>query len=235
MAREIRVTVDDDEVFERMRERKQALDLSWEEVLHRGLSDESRADLDLDEQIERHVGQRIRNSLESAFGGLPEQPPDGPAPGGNAPDPPGGVDPAGTATPGDPTPGAGGPAPSAPTELDETVERLESAEDALLTFPFLDDDPRNTVPLRVDLETSADGLSVEVVAVRTGRSVADRNRFERGARQSVAESFATGETARLTLGDGAESYAVVPELAWRTAEGDPTVAEVTIREVVFGD
>ena len=37
MAREVRITIDDDEVFERMKARKGALDLSWEEVLHRGL------------------------------------------------------------------------------------------------------------------------------------------------------------------------------------------------------
>lgn len=238
MAREIRVTVDDDEVFERMRERKRALDLSWEEVLHRGLADDPGVELDLDERIERHVGQRIRESLESALG-TPGHDPGGPAPGDYAPDPPGGVDPAGTAGPGGPAPGTGaGPAPSAPstpTDLDEEVERLESAEDAVLAFPFLDDSVGNTVPLRVTLETDADGLTVEVVAIRTGRSVADRNRFDRGARQAVAESFAAGETATLTLGDGAESYDVRPELSWRTEEGHPTVTEVTIREVVFGD
>ena len=240
MAREIRVTVDDDEVFERMRERKRALDLSWEEVLHRGLADEPGVDLDLDERIERHVGQRIQESLESALG-MPERGPSGPAPGGpapgeHAPDPPGGVGPAGTATPGDPAPGTGvGPAPSAPTDLDEEVERLESAEDALLEFPFLDDGLGNTVPLRVTLETGADGLAVEVVAIRTGRSVADRNRFDRGARQAVAESFAAGATAALTLGDGAESYDVRPELSWRTENGHPTVTEVQVEEVVFDE
>lgn len=37
MARAIRIPIDDDEVFERMKARKQALDLTWEEVLHRGL------------------------------------------------------------------------------------------------------------------------------------------------------------------------------------------------------
>lgn len=44
MAREIRITVDDDEVFERMRRRKDDLDLSWEEALRRGLSDPEGSD-----------------------------------------------------------------------------------------------------------------------------------------------------------------------------------------------
>ena len=39
MSREIRITIEDDEVFERMRYRKDELDLSWEEVLRRGLTE----------------------------------------------------------------------------------------------------------------------------------------------------------------------------------------------------
>ena len=41
MAREIRISIDDDEVFERMKARKRDLDLSWEEVLYRGLREGS--------------------------------------------------------------------------------------------------------------------------------------------------------------------------------------------------
>lgn len=253
MAREIRVTVDDDEVFERMRARKRELDLSWEEVLHRGLADTPGDGRDFDERVEQHVQNRIRESVANALGmdetdeqagdtrttsgaGVASGTPGGgggPAPGAHDPQPPGGVDPAGTARPGGVT-GGGAPAPDPPTGLDEEVARLEAAEDARLEFPFLDDDPGNTVPLRVDLETGVDGLDVSVVTIRTGRDVADRNQFERGARQAIAEAFAGGETARLTLGDGAETYPVVPELAWRTADGQPTVTAVSIPEVRVG-
>lgn len=243
MAREIRVTVDDDEVFERMRARKRELDLSWEEVLHRGLADTPGAERDFDERVEQHVQNRIRESLADALGMDEEEPTgrrapgargDDPGVGGHDPEPPGGVDPAGTARPGGAT-GGGAPAPAPPRGLDEEVAQLEAAEDALLRFPFLDDDPGNTVPLRVDMETGVDGLRVSVVAIRTGRDAADRNRFERGARQAIAEAFAGGETARLTLGDGAETYPVVPELTWRTEEGRPTVTAAAIEEVRVGD
>ncbi len=254
MAREIRVTVDDDEVFERMRARKRELDLSWEEVLHRGLTDTPGADRDFDERVEQHVQNRIRESLANALGmddgdneptgrratggggggSTPREGASSSTPGGYNPESSGGVDPAGTAQPGGAT-GGGAPAPAPPTGLDEEVARLEAAEDAQLEFPFLADDPGNTVPLRVDLETGVDGLDVSVVAIRTGRDVADRNQFERGARQAIAEAFVGGETARLTLGDGAETYPVVPELAWRTADGRPTVTAVSIPEVRVGD
>ena len=89
MTREIRITIDDDEIFERMRTRKQELDLSWEEVIHRGLrrdnayrtvhspaeehpprtpdpltDPEAFADA-----LKRRIQGQVRESLSASFGG----------------------------------------------------------------------------------------------------------------------------------------------------------------------
>jgi hypothetical protein len=116
------------------------------------------------------------------------------------------------------------------------VEDLEDAEDAVLRFPFAEDDDadRYGVPLRVNLKTSADGLDVEVVAVRTGKSVGGMNRFDRGTRMRIAEGFSRGELGRLELGDGEEGYDVEVALSWGRGDGGPTVEDVDVEEVVFG-
>jgi hypothetical protein len=236
MAREIRVTVDDDEVFERMRARKRELDLSWEEVLHRGLQDRGRESADLGDRIERQVRQRIEESMQTAFGidtdgDGRETDPRGPT-GGSAPGESGSdrtrfdAESAGSGRESvavDPAPEPGG--------LDAAMESLANAEDAELRFPFLTDEPGNRVPLRVRLETTADGLDVTVVAIRNGKSVADYNAFERTARPAIASRLADGETATLSLADGAEEYHVVPSLSWQATPNGPTVTEATIREV----
>ena len=222
MAREIRISVDDDEVFERMKRRKQALDLSWEEVLKRGL---------------RPGGDSVNIDL----GGL------------------GGI----SVGEGDESSGAGGPGgPTGPMDPDfgarlgehirrqvqrslgesfgvegfgEEFDDVADAEDAVLAFGFLDgDDPGTEVPLRVTLTTTADGLGVEVVAVRQGKGIGHMNSFPRDARRRIAEGLARGETATLRLDGGSEEYAVRPTLSWRTgANGRPTVTAVTVDEVVF--
>lgn len=127
---------------------------------------------------------------------------------------------------------AGGPSGGG-AGLSAEMETLENAEDAVLRFPFLDDDPGNTVPLRVNLETSADGLAVEVVTIRAGP--ADRNAFDASARPQIASALASGETAVLSVADGVEEYDVVPELSWRAEDGTPTVTEVAIAEVSLGE
>jgi hypothetical protein len=253
MAREIRVTIDDDEVFERLRARKRELDLSWEEVLHRGLrGDSGGPDGDIGDKLERQITQRVEESLGRAFGlddrNSRHRPSDsGPKSGesrdstpqgsasSDSPSPSGGVDSAGHGTPGSPQGGApaGGSHGQQSGGLDAEVETLENAEDAVLRFPFLDDDSGNTVPLRVNLETSAAGLDVEVVTIRSGKAVAERNAFDRGARRQIAEALATGETATLELDAGVEEYHVVPVLSWSHDDGTPTVTDVSISEVSF--
>jgi hypothetical protein len=224
MAREIRITVGDDEVFERMKRRKEELDLSWEEVLKRGLE-----------------GRGARESVNIDLGGLgsfgvreeyPQWPEHGPGP-GRSPAPEFGERLAreiesrvqrslGSAFGVEPDAKFGG------------FEDLSEAEDAVLAFEFIDD-PAAVVPLRVNLTTSVDGLDVDVVAVRSGKSARDMNRFPNDARQRVAEHLAGGGTATLRVG-GAESYRVRPRLSWtRTAEGEPSVSEVDIADVVFDD
>lgn len=216
MVREIRISIDDDEVFERMKRRKQALDLSWEEVLKRGL---------------RRGGDRVDVDL----GGL------------------GGISVAG----GDDY-GSGPGRPPRPTDPDfgarlgeqirqqvqrslgetfglEEFDDVADAEDAVLAFDDLDaDDPGTEIPLRVTLTTTADGLGVEVVAVRQGKGISHMNSFPRDARRRIAEGLARGETATLRLNGEDESYDVRPTLSWRTGDnGRPTVTDVTVEEVVF--
>lgn len=227
MAREIRVTIDDDEVFERMRARKRELDLSWEEVIHRGLREAEPGDIG--DRLERQIRQRVTESLETAFG-IEE---------GREPPRTGGAE----SRAGRPEPeefGSGSPTSprddqpaSGSTGLSAEVESLSNAEDAELRFPFLPDEPGNRVPLRVRLETTADGLDVTVVTVRTGKSVAETNAFARGARQQIAASLADGELAELALAGGAETYRVAPALSWQSRESGPTVTEAAIREVRF--
>ena len=238
MAREIRVTIDDDEVFERMRARKRELDLSWEEVIHRGLRERERGDIG--ERVERKIRQRVADSLEQSLGldarsgddgGRTRAPGGGPTPGGRSEpdvgdvDPMSSHDPAARSPPEPPESPAGG--------LSAEVASLSNAEDAELRFPFLPAKPGNRVPLRVRLETTADGLEVTVVAVRTGKSVASMNAFDRGARKEIAAALADGEAATLSLADGAETYRVVPALSWQATDDGPTVTEAAIREVRF--
>ncbi|MFB6095485.1 MAG: hypothetical protein ABEJ71_03410 [Halodesulfurarchaeum sp.] len=253
MAREIRISIDDEEVFERMKARKRELDLSWEEVLYRGLR------IGGPPWSETQSGESAGAAGPGPFvagGGGPG--PGGPGPGGfDAP--PGFRRGTGTSDRGsskDPwdtlaesieeqvqervydalrsSVGAMGIDVPPEAGLEEEVETLQSAEDATLRFPFLDDDPASRVPLRVNLRTSPGGLDVEVVTVREGKGVDDQNDFDGATRARITEALAKGETALLTLADGAERYRVVPVLSWgRRADGNPRVTDVEIQEVVF--
>jgi hypothetical protein len=238
MAREIRVTVDDDEVFERMKRRKQELDLSWEEVLHRGLRRDRRRGQgsdagpgfapgpdpqpDSDPQPDPHHGHHSRHrgggdrwdefarDLESEIQSKiydTLQSSFGAA----------GID-----------------VPEHP-DLDDEMGELEAAEDATLVFEFLADRREYRVPLRVTLRTGHDGVDVDVVAVRQGKSVRDTNRFDGDARGRVNVRLADGEPATLRFPDG-ESYPVRPVLSWsRDDRGNPSVSEVEIAEVLLDD
>jgi hypothetical protein len=224
MGREIRVSIDDDEVFERMRARKRELDLSWEEVLHRGLWTESGPgpdptgprgghgpDEDFGDRIERQVKRRVERSLRSAFGAEDH----------------------GQGSTGAPSPSSPPSAPSSGYESE--MESLANAEDAVLRFPFLDDETHR-VPLRVNLSTSAGGLDVEVVTVRQGKDVEGMNVFDRSARKAIAEGLATGSMPILELEAGVEEYRVAPALSWtRDGRGRPVVADVEVEEVLFDD
>ncbi|WP_415380892.1 hypothetical protein [Halosimplex sp. TS25] len=247
MAREVRITIDDDEVFERMKARKRELDLSWEEVLHRGLRE------------------------------VPEERPGEPHQPGTAPGPEGShraeddrrgrrghdVSVELGAGPSDPGPGGSDDSIGAVVEeikgqvhdqvreslrasmesvetagadLEREMTELERAEDAVLRFDDVTgDDPRYQVPLRVRLETSRGGLDFEVVAVRGGKSVSGMNRFDRETRQAINEHLARGGTATLSF-DGEEAYEVGPAIAWRRDDdGAPIVSDVGIPEVLVDD
>lgn len=250
MAREVRITIDDDEVFERMKARKRQLDLSWEEVLKRGLRDptggtgqdgpaepggesggadfvgwspetgwqgmssewgaQRHGDADLDDVVDEFkesIRGQVRDSLRASMAAM-EDPHPASQPGGGAE--------------------RGG--------LDREMTELERAEDAVLRFDGVTDEaPRYEVPLRVRLETSRDGMDVEVVAVREGKSVSEMNRFDRETRRAVNEHLARGGTATLAF-EGAERYEVGPVCSWsRDDAGHPTVTAVDIEEVLFDD
>ncbi|WP_227375351.1 hypothetical protein [Haladaptatus halobius] len=221
MGREIRITIDDDEVFERLKRRKQELDLSWEEALRRGLErgresstgwraeyprhprqppqpphsrDRERARSEHPSPFDPDFGDRLRREIESSVResmDTVEESMDAVRAG-----------------------------------LGVEIDRLEDAEDATLSFPFLEDD-RARVPLRVNLQTSADGLDVDVVAVRRGKDTATSNRFAADQRAQVNRRLAEGASARLELQNGSEAYDVVPTLSWgRADDGTPTVTDV---------
>lgn len=237
MSREIRITVADDEVFERMRRQKDALDLSWEEVLRRGLADaedpgpEQEHTLDpFAEDFGEQLRNRIRRQATGVSHGTRGEEPTETNPGATS-----GFDPFDTASIGEyvsrQIAAAMPDGPMAGESLSSELDRLAEAEDARLTFPFLDAETA-VVPLRVTLRTTGDGLEIEVITVRQGQGTTGENRFPDDARQRIAAALADGETATLTLQDGAESYDVVPTMSWdRTDDGTPTVGDVTIESV----
>jgi hypothetical protein len=225
VSRQIRITVDDDEVFERLKRRKDALDLSWEDALRRGLRDSKqppRAPDPGEVGRESDPGQgRDRARRRGAQAGSDAA----------GSDPP----------PFDPDFGerlaervlsrVGESVSGVADSLDEEIDRLEDAEDAVLV---LGDADGERVPLRVALHTGPSGLDVDVVAVRSGKDTEDMNEFADGARAAVARRFAQGETATLELAGGEETYDVRPELEWaRGDDGTPAVTDVAVREVVF--
>lgn len=233
MSREVRITIDDDEVFEHMKHRKRELDLSWEDVLHRGLQRPDERSPSGSNFGPRDPGPGTRRGFDAGEGRA-ETPWD---------------------RSGDQwdrfaegvedqvqrkvynalrsTFGAAGiDVPEPPAGLDREMADLSNAEDAVLAFGFLDDRRAYQVPLRVNLETSAEGLTVDVVAVRQGKSVRDMNTFDARTRQAVTTRLAEGAPAALRFGDGAEDYAVEPVLRWgRDDAGRPTVTEVSIETV----
>ena len=278
MSREVRITIDDDEVFERMKHRKRELDLSWEDVLHRGLRPDTGDSTGASGRRPGDAGP------QSEFGWPPSSESGHGHPGSEsyAPGPRGhGPHGHGSHGPSDAdwqhphhvhrehheegyedhwdafadsveaqvqhkvynalrdTFGAAGievPEPPAGPGLDREMRDLSNAEDAVLSFDFLDDDPAYQVPLRVNLETSNDGLDVDVVAVRQGKGVRDMNRFDSDARLRVTKRLAKGDPAVLRFDDGAEGYEVEPVIRWeRDDSGRPTVTAVDIQAVRLGE
>jgi hypothetical protein len=233
VSRQIRITIDDDEVFERLRRRKDALDISWEEALRRGLRDSP-------DPPRGPPGETVDPSRNPSAGrDRGAHGPRGPGNMAAGPDTDhGGPSPFDedfgerlarevASSVQEAVPGAGD------EPLDDEIARLEEAEDALLV---LGDAEAERVPLRVVLQTGPGGLGVDVVAVRSGKDTSEMNRFADGARAEVAERFAGGQTVPLQLDGGQETYSVRPELTWgRGDDGTPTVTDVEIREVVFED
>ncbi|WP_435360733.1 hypothetical protein [Haloarchaeobius sp. DFWS5] len=287
MSREIRISIDDDEVFERMKRRKEELDLSWEETLRRGLGEgpaggpnahaphmppqpphrrpptpprppsfsppnrpphDARGPHDPEDPHDSHTreshGHHADGGSTSRRGGHDDRPWD------DEFDP---FDPdfqrrlqehiqssvqEGLAGVGS----AMAHVERMTSGLDDEIDRLSDAEDAVLAFDVLEgesddvDDASRQVPLRVNLTTSAEGLGVEVVAIRHGKGTEGMNRFGPSDRATVARHLAGSGTASLRLQNGAESYDVVPRLVWgRAPDGTPTVTDVTVTAVSFDD
>ncbi|MFB6268850.1 MAG: hypothetical protein ABEH83_02840 [Halobacterium sp.] len=249
MSRQIRISIDDDEVFERLKRRKDALDLSWEDALRRGLRDSPEPPRAPSQPTEPKRGRSGGHRERSDRRERPNRGDDRGARGRDAAD-------RGDPSPFDPdfgeriarqvlssvsesVPGLAGAAAGASAgantggTLDDEIDRLEDAEDAVLV---LGDSERERVPLRVALHTGPDGLDVDVVAVRSGKGTEDMNEFADGARADVARRFAAGETATLELDAGNETYDVRPDVSWaRGPDGTPRVTDVTVRDVVFDE
>lgn len=239
MSRDIRISIDDDEVFERLKRRKDALDLSWEDALRRGLRDSadpprSPAPPETPDRRRENRGRGDHTRRDHTRGERREHASTG-------------SDRSHTRNPDEASPfdqdfgeriarevlsSVSDSVPGFVGEtLDDEIDRLEDAENAVLV---LGDGDGERVPLRVSLHTGADGLTVEVVAVRSGKDTADMNRFGDGARADVARRFAQGETATLELAGGGETYDVRPDLTWaRGPDGTPSVTDAAIRDVVF--
>ena len=247
MAREVRISIDDDEVFERMKARKRELDCSWEEVLHRGLREFPEAGPPVEEP---HAARGSGGYDEYGHDDPGFEPPGvgaaerrrGRRRGGREP----------------PVEGIGDVVDQFQSQLREQiqgqlqeslessigsmggiereVDELQAAEDAVLRFEFLPDEgPDNQVPLRVTMQTGTDGLDVDVVAVRRGKSAQEMNRFSRDERQRINVELARGANGVLSF-DGDESYDVAPVLSWtRDRDGRPIVDDVAIDRVIFDD
>lgn len=239
MSREIRITIDDDEIFERMKRRKRQLDLSWEDVLHRGLRREPEGGVDRSHARERSPWD--------------ERPPHEPEPPGTRGRRRGPEEPFSTDefveemkrgvrdqvvhSLQSSLSGLG----EGEFDLEHEMGALQDAEDAVLLFDFLDEEGSRDgesywVPLRVTQQTSREGLAIEVVAVRSGKSASHMNQFDRSVRRQVNAKLAAGETATLRFTDGGngEEYPVYPVLSWSKDEsGRPTVSAVEIDEVIL--
>lgn len=244
MVREVRITIDDDELFERMKDRKQALDLSWEDVLHRGLRPPDVTPGDPGPRAEGGSGiAAAKEELKRAIRDLE----------GERRDPRRGYDDA----QGRPEADERGfnPFDAASIERfvadtirestsfldhggwDEDLDRVTEGEDAVLRFPFLGDaasEPSNQIPIRVTLDVSGAGLDIDVVTIRRGKDVSGMNAFDPAIRQAVIEGIASGEQATLALATTAESYVVIPDIRWSTTdEGRPYADTVAIDGVVL--
>lgn len=241
MAREVRITIDDDEVFERMKARKRALDLSWEEVLHRGLRDvpeESAPDSETGAtgtQTQRTPGS-VPQPSGNASGrrGRQESDPDGVPPANSVGEMVDDIKAQVHQQVRDSLRASMESVDGGGSDLEREVTELERAEDATLGFEAaVGSDRQYRVPLRVRQETSRDGLDVTVVAVRGGKTVADTNDFDSKTRRAVNEYLASRGTATLSFG-GEEHYEVAPILEWGHGNDDrPTVTDVEIEEVML--
>ena len=236
MSREIRITIDDDEVFERLRRRKDALDLSWEDALRRGLREGTGPRPAPKSRPEREQGRYGRGTTGNAEGRHGRAGPGGKGGSRGRRSGSGSVSPFdshfGEQIARDVISSVNASIPGVDVALEDEIGRLEDAEDAVL---ILGDGEHERIPLRVALQTGPDGLDVEVIAVRSGKGTEGLNRFEDGARADVARRFAEGDTATLEIEGSEETYEVRPELTWvRGHDGVPTVTDVAIREVVFG-
>ncbi len=244
MAREIRITIDDDEVFERMKRQKDELDLSWREVLQRGLWSSRSLERALKgshgrfddsefgrDRLRRARGHHGRNRFghhggdrRRDFRGSPFDPDFGERLRTH-------IERSIDESMRDVEPFTPG---SDPFEFE--IEELADAEDAVVRFDFLGDDEERRIPLRVNLRTSDAGLDVDVVTVRRGKSAGHMNRFTTGDRRQITTRLSSGETATLELDEGVEEYDIVPMVSWgRDESGRPTVVDVEISTVRFDE
>lgn len=202
MSREIRITIADDEVFEVMKQRKEALELSWEEVLHRGLR--GRTPVEQLKQASLPLEQLGVNDppLRQVVDDIDQM-----------------------------------QQPGVSTDSYQAeVERVQEAENALLRFDFFDGAGRYSVPLRVLVKTTPDGLDVDVVSLRRGKDVSGYNWFNDEDRRTIAQKLSNDGKAVLYIEDGREEYEVQPSLTWnRNDSNQLVISDVEIQDVIVSE
>lgn len=61
------------------------------------------------------------------------------------------------------------------------------------------------------------------------------NTFDCGARRQIAKALASGSPVRFVLELDVEEYQVTPKLNWSRTDGEPTVTDMEIDQVLFDD
>lgn len=120
-------------------------------------------------------------------------------------------------------------------DIDEEINILESAEDAVLVFDFFDSFNKR-IPLRVRLQTGPNGYEVDWVVIRQGKGTEGMNQFSSEERDEIATKSETGHTANLMFEADGESYPVKAVLSWgRDKHGNCIVTSIDELEFETGD
>lgn len=120
-------------------------------------------------------------------------------------------------------------------DIEEEVDRLESAEDAVLDFDFFDSTEKR-VPVRIRLKTGPNGYEVDRVDIRRGKDVEMMNRFKSHDRDKIAEKLKDRDATNLVFRADKTSYNVEVVLSWgRDEHGRCIVIAIDDISINHGD